>query len=560
MKKLFSSAAFILITAVIHGQYSFQDINNELVTTKALYAAVPDNNGDLIVFGAFSTSITMDGYTVTNSTPFNPAGQNQMTSFIGKKSGSSFVWLSKIDLLPLSNYSSGVYINGLATDATGNIIMTGVFWGRAQFGSTVLTSTQFAPGYIYGPGYSTDMFVAEMSPNGNFLWANLEGYANEDCVVNGNEMGISVSSDNAGNVYATGRLYPKIIKNTGGTCTGNTPVACAAIFKYSPSGIRLWNRQYSGSQPSKTNKSSAVGWKIVCDGVNTYTTGPMSGTVKFGSTTLSTSSDTIPNTFILRLDPNGNTVWAKSVTNAKNVPDRIIIDNNNLYLTGHFWPGTASFGGITLTNNAVSGYLTKYTTGGVCLWATMPGFISGSMIMHPNGHIAMLTSSTLKEFSTNDGSAVDSTVPSNLQNSKIMGYALTRTQNGYLISENLQGSYDYGGITITSTQPVGSSYYDMIIVSYSTPAPPVASPGNILSETSLNKTILYPNPTSNQIIIQNNNNKLLGTVRIYDISGKMIYKKFIGSFQTTIDVKNFSAGIYYLKSDQLQATLKFIKQ
>ena len=560
MKKLFSSAAFILITAVIHGQYSFQNINNELVT-KALYAAIPDNNGDLIVYGAFNSTISFDGLTVTNSTPLNPSGQSQITSFIGKKSGGSFVWLSKIDLLPLSNYSSGVYINSLKTDASGNILMTGMFWGRIKFDNIILTSTQFAPGYIYGPGYSTDMFVAEMSPNGNFLWANLEGYANEDCVVNGNEMGISVSGDNAGNVYATGRLYPKIIKNTGGTCTGNTPVACAAIFKYSPSGVRLWNRQYSGSQPSKTNKSSAVGWKIVCDGVNTYTTGPMSGSVKFGNITLNTGSDTIPNTFILKLDAGGNASWAKSISNGKNTPNSMVIDNGSLYLIGHFWPGTINFGGPVLTTTTVSGYMTKYNLSGTCSWASMPGFISGSMIMHPNGHIAMLAGSTLKEFSTNDGSDVDSTVPSNLQNSKIYGpLALTRTQNGYLISENLQGSYDYGGITITSTQPVGSGYYDMIIVSYSTPAPPVASPGNILSETPSSKIILYPNPATNQITLRNNNNKILGAVSIYDISGKIVSKKFIVNSQTTIDVKNFSAGVYYIRSDQLQATIKFVKQ
>ena len=53
---------------------------------------------------------------------------------------------------------------------------------------------------------------------------------------------------------------------------------------------------------------------------------------------------------------------------------------------------------------------------------------------------------------------------------------------------------------------------------------------------------------------------MLGTVSIYDVSGKMIYKNFVGSSQTTIDVKNFSAGVYYLKSDQLQVTIKFVKQ
>jgi hypothetical protein len=71
---------------------------------------------------------------------------------------------------------------------------------------------------------------------------------------------------------------------------------------------------------------------------------------------------------------------------------------------------------------------------------------------------------------------------------------------------------------------------------------------------------LYPNPASNQINIRNKNNKMLGTVSIYDISGKMIYNNFIGSSQAIIDVKSFSPGVYYLRSDQMEKGLKFVKQ
>jgi hypothetical protein len=70
----------------------------------------------------------------------------------------------------------------------------------------------------------------------------------------------------------------------------------------------------------------------------------------------------------------------------------------------------------------------------------------------------------------------------------------------------------------------------------------------------------YPNPASNQITIQNSNNKMLGTISIYDLSGKMIYKNFVGSSQTIIDLKNFSSGVYYLRSDQMVIALKFVKQ
>jgi len=40
----------------------------------------------------------------------------------------------------------------------------------------------------------------------------------------------------------------------------------------------------------------------------------------------------------------------------------------------------------------------------------------------------------------------------------------------------------------------------------------------------------------------------------------MVYQKFIGGSQMDISVKSFAAGVYYLRTDQLQATLKFVKQ
>ena len=89
----------------------------------------------------------------------------------------------------------------------------------------------------------------------------------------------------------------------------------------------------------------------------------------------------------------------------------------------------------------------------------------------------------------------------------------------------------------------------------------VANPGGLVIEQSSKPGFtIYPNPAKNELTIRNNNNRSLGIIRIYDGSGKMIFKKFIGNTQTMIDVKNFSAGIYYIRSDQLQAIIKFVKQ
>ena len=71
---------------------------------------------------------------------------------------------------------------------------------------------------------------------------------------------------------------------------------------------------------------------------------------------------------------------------------------------------------------------------------------------------------------------------------------------------------------------------------------------------------LYPSPATSQVTVQNESGKLLGNVRIYDITGKIVYQEFVGQSKKTISITNLAAGIYYLRSDQLQATIKFVKQ
>ena len=42
----------------------------------------------------------------------------------------------------------------------------------------------------------------------------------------------------------------------------------------------------------------------------------------------------------------------------------------------------------------------------------------------------------------------------------------------------------------------------------------------------------------------NDNAKQLGTVRIINVLGKIVYQKDISNIQTLIDVQHFSAGVY----------------
>lgn len=190
--------------------------------------------------------------------------------------------------------------------------------------------------------------------------------------------------------------------------------------------------------------------------------------------------------------------------------------------------------------------------------------LSGHHIFkHPDGNIAVLTSGwysqptpfALKEFSTIDGSVIDSTLASILTSAT----DVVSLPGGFVYSQNLQGSYDFGGTTISSTQPVGSNYSDLILVKYGS-APPMVHPTGVSSIASPSALTLFPNPATNHITIANSPYKMLGTISIYDISGKMIFQQKFTTSEAKIDVQDFSPGLYFIKSDDLHEQLKFVKQ
>ena len=70
---------------------------------------------------------------------------------------------------------------------------------------------------------------------------------------------------------------------------------------------------------------------------------------------------------------------------------------------------------------------------------------------------------------------------------------------------------------------------------------------------------IYPNPAVNQITIENNN-KIIGDLAIYNVSGKIVYQNFMGNSKMVLDVKHFPSGVYYIRSDQMKKVMKFVKQ
>lgn len=196
----------------------------------------------------------------------------------------------------------------------------------------------------------------------NWVWAKSAGSSSY-------EYGNGVCNDNSGNTYSTGYFSESI---TFGDIT-LTDVGGSDIFvvKYDPNGNVLWANSYGGSSLDFANNMA-----INSDNHIVITGAFRSESISFGSFTL-----TNPNSgngadcfYILKIDSNGNVLWAKTANCDSNCvgKDVDINDNGEIVVTGNFSGNSVSFGSITLPNFyqfATDFFIVKYNSQGEVLWA-----------------------------------------------------------------------------------------------------------------------------------------------------------------------------------------------
>ena len=281
---------------------------------------------------------------------------------------------------------SGTYL--VKYDSIGNItwakgagVGANVFVPAGIFGSSVCTDTSgnvFLTGFFISSsiafgtdtltiaGSNPDIFLVKYDPNGNVLWAKSAG----DSLV---DQGISVSTDVSGNVFLTGFFFSPTI--TFGTYTLTNAGGGSDIFlaKYDPNGNLLWAKSAGGSADDIGNSVSADG------SGNVFVTGSFqSPSINFGTNVLANAGGSFSDVFIAKYDPSGNVLWAKSAGgSADDIGNSVSADSNgNIFLTGGFKSPSINFGTNVLAN-AGGGFsdvfITKYDPNGNVLWAKSAG-------------------------------------------------------------------------------------------------------------------------------------------------------------------------------------------
>ncbi len=129
----------------------------------------------------------------------------------------------------------------------------------------------------------------------------------------------------------------------------------------------IWVKNFGGSDDDQSND-------IAIDGAgNVIVTGSFQGSMTVGSTTLNSfGGDDI---FLIKLDPQGNVLWALRAGGSDyDVGYSVTTDNNNnIIITGSF-SGDAFFGSTVLTSSGGTDvFIAKYSTNGALLWAKKGG-------------------------------------------------------------------------------------------------------------------------------------------------------------------------------------------
>ncbi|MFC2111141.1 SBBP repeat-containing protein [Bacteroidota bacterium] len=236
--------------------------------------------------------------------------------------------------------SGGDYGIKIKTDKSGNFYVTGNFSGTVDFDPSNSSAYRTAIG-------GNDVFVAKYTNSGNYVWAISFGGS-------GNDMGNSIDYDNSGNIYVTGDFYSTVDFDPGSGTVNLTSSGSGDIFiaKYNSQGNYIWAGKIGGVNSDVPRDIS------VDSNGNSYLTGEFFDVADFDPGTAVanlTASVAYSDIFVLKLNPNGNYLWAFQIGGSNSDIGYGITANDfgDIYATGYF-RNTSDFNPGTVTNNLTS--------------------------------------------------------------------------------------------------------------------------------------------------------------------------------------------------------------
>lgn len=307
-----------------------------------LYDITVDGQGNIVVVGAFSGMADFGGGPLTT-----PNGNSDI--IIAKyDSQGNHLW---------SKQYGGTGIDraqGVAVDAVGNVLVTGIFQGTVDFGAGPITSVV----------NSHDIFMLALTSTGSYLVSRTFGG-------NGGDDGTSVAFDAQGNAVVVGHI-------TGPVDFGGGPLNYSGnddgfVAKFSSLGLHLWSRSF-GDASAQTVKDVAIS-----AGGDVYIAGSFSGSADFGGG-LNTSAGGSEG-MLVKYSSSGTFVWSRVIGgNSNQNANSVAVDvSGNVVVVGQVTTGT-DFGLGTATGFGLSDtFVAKYNANNVPQWAKLVGDASAQV-------------------------------------------------------------------------------------------------------------------------------------------------------------------------------------
>ncbi|CAM3989827.1 MULTISPECIES: SBBP repeat-containing protein [Flavobacterium] len=491
------------------------------------FLAKYNNNGNILWGVIFSGTLDSEGYRVGtdingnvysvgkfyNTVDFDPGlGIFNLTATTGGPYSISDIYLSKLDSNGNFVYAKKIGglgvkdLSGFKVDSNGDIYLSGYFNKETFFSDTVSLIPTVGQDNIY------DIFIAKWNSIGNLQWAKQIGSGS---ILQRSE---GIITDSNGNIYLCGNFHETtdFDPSISGTffmtphTLGSTDIF---ILKLDNDGNFLWAKSMEGSDPNSA-KSLALDQSD-----NLIITGDFSGTIDFDPSNnnyfLTCPPNSGYNPFLLKLNSNGDFIWAKHLIGNGYGTSVAINPNGNICITGKF-NNTCDFsnGNNVAINSTLGGsdiFIAEYSSSGNFNW--------------------------VKCIGSNQDDIGNSVVADSFGN--------------YFSISNFFGSA-YINNSLDNLNLTSHGNQDVMVVK--------------ISDFSLNTYdfnrddfLLYPNPSKNVLYLTIPEIYENGVLAVYSINGQLVINS---EFKRNLNIGDLATGIYIIKivNDKNQSIIrKFIK-
>jgi len=394
-----------------------------------------------------------------------------------------------------------VFVNGLKLLNKGNeIVLTGVYQGVTQF------DPDSALGNLNPIGnnnYYNDIFVCSYATDGDFNWVFR-------LASQGTDTPSDIDTDAQGNILISGLqggaldFDPAPLTNYGPQIKGTSD---CFIAKYTPQGAFIWAYVFGGRLASDRVNGLATD-----EHSNVYIAGEFRDTVNFAPTSLINNgiSKGLKDAYIARYSPNKVLQWVKTFGNANDNESFKYLDyeDGKLFTCG-------SFANELILNDA------------------------NAQINYSNGFNDVLVAI----FDTN-GIALQSFALGSKQFDE--GLIIKPNGNNVIIGGYYKDTIDFALDTSVSLATVRGGY-DFFLAEYDLNI--LVNNSNFIDEVRP-EILVYPNPNNANFSVNFTEQKIAGTVKVYDLNGQLLYSEYVAPWSSAkeLNLQNIvSNGMYALR-------------